>query len=432
MNRRKKWAILLINSNRYGNKLISLNFEIEPIVFTFDAELYLTTFPFSNDRNIQELFHWLTWYPIDYVYFICVCIHHQNDVSLSFSGRILYRKKTIQNAEPLTPLSVFLTIRNDEDDLQQFLPKLLNINIPGYEVIVVDDYSQDNSFLVLGAFRKQYSNLKISTLNEETRFSVKLSQNIAIKAAKNDWVLYIPLTANHKADQWILCFSGMMNENNSVVIAYSQIKYSAGYYNLMYRIENYFSFLKSVGYILNGMPIVYSEENVAFRKKLYFETGGYGLKIKEPFANLELLLSTFIRKKCTTILFSKESSIEKTDEVSRNDYYDFLKKNIRIENHLSRPKKLVLYFDDFTRLLLPLLFVGITILLPDIWILYLAFATGKIICHLFIIKISQNRLNERKIFISSLAYDLIMPYYKTIYRWCFNNRSRKNKWRSKV
>jgi hypothetical protein len=56
----------------------------------------------------------------------------------------------------------------------------------------------------------------------------------------------------------------------------------------------------------------------------------------------------------------------------------------------------------------------------------------KFIAHLFIIKITQNRLNERKIFISSLVYDLLIPYFKYFYRWYFNYRSRKNKWRSKV
>jgi len=48
------------------------------------------------------------------------------------------------------------------------------------------------------------------------------------------------------------------------------------------------------------------------------------------------------------------------------------------------------------------------------------------------VKYALNRLNERKIFIPSLVYDLIVPYFKLFYRWYFNNRSQKQKWKVKV
>jgi len=41
-------------------------------------------------------------------------------------------------------------------------------------------------------------------------------------------------------------------------------------------------------------------------------------------------------------------------------------------------------------------------------------------------------LNERKIFISSLLYDLVVPYFKLFYRWYFNNRREKQKWKVKA
>jgi len=66
-------------------------------------------------------------------------------------------------------------------------------------------------------------------------------------------------------------------------------------------------------------------ENVAFQKKKYFEIGGHGLKINEQYANLELLINHFIRKKDTTILFQSETAIKKTEDLVWNDYLEILK-----------------------------------------------------------------------------------------------------------
>ncbi len=345
-----------------------------------------------------------------------------------FTGRILFRKKQKNVNESSGPLSIFLTIRNDEENLKANLPGILTIDGIEYEVIVVDDYSQDNSYLVLGSLRKEFAKLKISTLNEDTRFSIKLAQNIAIKAAKNEWVLNIPVSLNHNGAEWLSGFSNALKEDKTVVLGYSGIESFPNFFNHLYRVENYFNFMKSVGFTLNNLPLVYSEENVAFRKNEYFRMGGYGQRIIEPFANLELLINSFIRRNSTSILFSKQNSIQKKSKISRSDYFDLLKKNIRIEKHLSLTKRISLFVEELTRLLfLPLLFFVI-ILLPDVWIIFATLIGIKITAHLFIIKITQKRLNERKIFISSLVYDVLMPYFKLVYRWFFNHRSRKNKW----
>ncbi|HSH19172.1 MAG TPA: hypothetical protein VLA03_01890, partial [Draconibacterium sp.] len=68
----------------------------------------------------------------------------------------------------------------------------------------------------------------------------------------------------------------------------------------------------------------------------------------------------------------------------------------------------------------------------ELWLLIVVLAGVKLLAHLIIIKIVQNRLNERKIFIPSLMYDLIVPYFKLFYSWYFNNRRQKHKWKMKV
>jgi glycosyltransferase involved in cell wall biosynthesis len=347
-----------------------------------------------------------------------------------FTGRILFRKKTKYSSP--APISLIYTVRNEENRLKNNMAPVLSINGVDFEVIVVDDFSQDNSFQVLGMLRGRSDRLKVSTLQQETRFSTKMAQNLALKAASNDWILTVPISYENATFEWVSGISNALENSKTVVISYCSAQNSGGFINRIYRIENYLSFTKSVGYILNNLPFIYSEENVAFQKKKYFEIGGHGLKISEPYANLELLINFFIRKKHTTILFQSDTAIKKTEDLIWNDYLDILKKSLRIEKHLTGSRKSVLAFEEFTKILFPPVTIAVFILMFELWPLLSAMLFILFSSRLFIIKIMQNRLNERKIFLSSLVYELIIPYFKLFYRWYFNNRGQKQKWKVKV
>jgi glycosyltransferase involved in cell wall biosynthesis len=349
-----------------------------------------------------------------------------------FNGKVLFRKKNNNGVSVEQPVSLILTVRNQEENLKNNLPGILSLENPNFEMVVVDDYSEDNSYMVLGLLKERYKRLKFSILNQDTRFSMKLAQNIALKAAEFDWVLTSPITLSGVDPNWLASMVKMLPEEKNVVVAYSGVVRGKGFFHHLFRIETYYQYLKSTAYILNGIPFVYSDENVAFRKSKYFEVGGYGQKIAEPYANLELIINLFIQKKSTTVLFEKETAIRKSEKISRADYGELLKKSIRIEKHLSGWKRFVLTLDEIGKLLFLPFAVLVIILVPELWMILVGMLGIKFMANLVIIKITQNRLNERKIFISSLVYDLVMPYIRLFYKWHFNRRSKKVKWRSKV
>ena len=181
-----------------------------------------------------------------------------------------------------------------------------------------------------------------------------------------------------------------------------------------------------------GFPFVYFENNVLFRKEKYFERGGYGKKIKEPYANLELLINQFISKKKCRFNLNNQTAIRFSEIIFRHDFLDLVKKSFRIEQHLSYPKRALMFAYSAMQLSVLPFSVVVMVLFTGVWQLVL-FGIGLfLILRLLIIKTMQNHLNERKIFITSLVYELIMPYYKIVLRWHFNRKSRKQKWKSKV
>ena len=349
-----------------------------------------------------------------------------------FTARLLFvRNRKIQAQTP-AKLSLLTTIRNEEGNIRKNLPRILQLD-QDFEVVVVDDFSQDNSLSVLGLLTQRYSRLKISSLSQETRYSEKLSQNIALKSASNSWVMLVPVSLNEVNKNWVPSFTANLDTDRiNLIIAYSTVAADNGIFNLLYRIENFYQQVKSVGYVCNNIPFVYNEENVAFRKELYFRLGGYAKNIQEPYANLELIINQFIKKRTSFFNISSISTIQKQIEIHREEYLDLFKKSIRIEKYLPFWKRLVLVFDEITQLLFIPLIIAIALCCFDLWLLIIVLVGLKIGTHVLIIKIALNRLNERKIFIPSLVYGLMFPFFKLLFRWHFNRTNRKHKWRSRA
>ncbi|MEN8117289.1 MAG: glycosyltransferase [Bacteroidota bacterium] len=382
---------------------------------------------FLNRFNSLSDFQWVIFIAFCVVYFIRLIY------LLLVAGRISYQKKPQVNNSKGKPISLLLAIRNEEQNIRNNLPKLLTIEDVDYEVVAVDDFSQDATLSVLGLYRQRYRRLKISSLNQETRYSVKLTQTVALKSATNDWVMIIPVSMEGIPGEWLPVFSQKIEaeSNKNLITGYASVKPERGFFNLMFRIENFFQYVKSAGFTTVGVPFLYSEENVAFNKSKYFKSNGYGLKLKEPYANLELIFNSFITKKSTSFVFCKGTSIFRKQAVGKTEYSELLKKSFRIEKYLPWWKKVLLKLDEYTALLFLPLLISILFVVQGLWPLILVLAGIKLIAHLVIIKITLIRLNERKIFIPSLVYGVLMPYYRLFYRWHFARNSQK-KWRNKV
>jgi cellulose synthase/poly-beta-1,6-N-acetylglucosamine synthase-like glycosyltransferase len=64
-------------------------------------------------------------------------------------------------------VSVVLVTSNQYNDLRKLLPEILNQSYSNYEVVVVDDSSEDGSDVLLERFSEQYSHLKVVNMHQQ-------------------------------------------------------------------------------------------------------------------------------------------------------------------------------------------------------------------------------------------------------------------------
>src|SRR5690554_7928679 len=107
-----------------------------------------------------------------------------------FYSRIAFhREKDNESSHP--PVSIIIAARNEEDNLFEFLPFILEQDYSEFEVIVVNHQSTDNTFYILKAFQEKYPHLRVIHLerNHHLAMGKKLPLTLGIKGAKYDHLL---------------------------------------------------------------------------------------------------------------------------------------------------------------------------------------------------------------------------------------------------
>ncbi len=88
--------------------------------------------------------------------------------------------------ESQPPVSIIICAKNESENLEKFLPSVLEQDYPNFEIIVVNDGSSDDSEDVLVKLKQRYSNLQTTFVPEIAKFvdSKKFAVVLGIKAAK--------------------------------------------------------------------------------------------------------------------------------------------------------------------------------------------------------------------------------------------------------
>ena len=121
----------------------------------------------------------------------------------------------------MNKFSVIMTVYDNGSDLEQHLPAFLTQTYePGYEVIVVDESSTDDTDDILKLLKQQYSHLYTTFLPKPDihRTRKRLALTIGVKAAKNDWVIFSDINAFPKDNTWLQSIADNLDGNSGIMM----------------------------------------------------------------------------------------------------------------------------------------------------------------------------------------------------------------------
>jgi glycosyltransferase involved in cell wall biosynthesis len=175
------------------------------------------------------------------------------------------------------PVTVVVCARNEEKNLMDHIPLIMEQEYPEFELVIVNDSSWDNTEDVLKALVYQYPKIHVISLDEDKQNmkGKKFALTLGIKAAKYDTVLLTDADCVPTSTQWIRNMAGGFKDKKELVLGFSSYRKTEGWLNRLIRFDTLNIALSYLGMARAGMPYMGVGRNLAYTKNLFFSVGGF-------------------------------------------------------------------------------------------------------------------------------------------------------------
>lgn len=341
----------------------------------------------------------------------------------------LYKTPAVSSGKP--PVSIIICARNESENLKKFLPSVLEQDYPDYEVIVVNDCSEDNSYDILGKFLIKYPHLKISNINKDPKFThnKKFAQFIGIKAAKNEILLFTDADCQPESKKWIEVMASHFDDKISFVLGYGGYFKEKGLLNKYIRYDCMTIAMQYLGMAIKGIPYMGVGRNLAYRRSLFFSNKGFGSHNHIASGDDDLFVNSGSSAVNTTVEFRNEAHTWSVPRGNISEWVKQKKRHLTTAPYYKLRDKILLIIEPFTRLAF---YTALIILLSNLffWKFVLMIFALRLIVQIVVYVLVQKKLNEPGLIIYSVFFDIFSLLINCILvltnTW---GRSGKNIWR---
>ena len=318
--------------------------------------------------------------------------------------------------KPITKFSIIVPFRNEEKNLQKLLKSISNLNYPKelFELIMVDDFSKDNSERVYIKWR-MLNGLIETTLLENLRLSNSPKKDAisrAIPIIKNEWIVTTDADCTVNKN-WLMTLDNFIQKNNAEMVVGAVVyKTKNNWFHHFQQLDLLSLQGTTIGSFGIGKPFMCNGANFAYTKKLFKEVGGFGGNDKIASGDDVFLLQKAVKNKPDKVLYIKNTDfIVKTKP--ENDLYKLFMQRVRWASKTSS------YSDIYSKILAVVVLVmnvslvagfGLRILGLLDWKVLLIVFIGKYLIDYILLFKSNIYLRKRK-FLLPVASSLIYPIF---------------------
>lgn len=243
---------------------------------------------------------------------------------LALLGKFAFAK-----AQPITqkaiPISVMVSVKNNIRQVNRLIPALVSQEYPDFEIVLVDNASDDENIDALEEIEKQYPNVRLVKVENNEAFwaNKKYALTLGIKAARKEYLLFIDVHCMPISNQWLAAMAAQFTLSKTIVLGYSALKKKKN--SLLNKLIRFDSVLWATQYFAwarAGRPFTGNGRNLAYKKDEFFKHNGYIKHIKIRLGEDALFVNEAATKSNTAICYAPESF---TKRESRKTYTDFIK-----------------------------------------------------------------------------------------------------------
>ena len=333
---------------------------------------------------------------------------------LRFYRKAFFKKSTIYSKAEINPepVSIIICARNEGANLEKNLPLILEQEYPDFEVIVVNDRSEDDSEDILKRFATKYRRLHVSEVRKDPMFThgKKLALTLGIKASSNEWLLLTDADCTPAGKNWLSLMQRNFTSNKDIVLGFGGYKKEKGLLNYLIRFETVFTAMQYLGMAAAGKPYMGVGRNLAYRKTVFFNNKGFASHSNLYSGDDDLFVNETATSQNVAMEMHPESFTWSDAEKTFKSWVIQKKRHLTTGPRYSFETKFRLIMENFSRVLFLASFVYLLFTYPFKEYILIIFGI-LLILKAIIYKIVFSRMNESNLFLTSPMFDFIMPFF---------------------
>ncbi len=332
---------------------------------------------------------------------------------LVYYARILfYRSSKKKISDELPPVSVVICAKNEEYKLPKFLPSVLRQDYPDFQVVVVDDCSEDETWEVLENMKKEFPHLYTTRIFFDPVFKhgKKMALSLGIKAAKNEILVLSDADCMPVSQNWLKTMVRNYLQQKEVVIGYSPVKYEEGLLNRLIRFDNLFTAIQYLGAALAHKTYMGVGRNLSYTRSLFFNAKGFLPHVQLLSGDDDLFINKVATKKNVAVEISPESFVETRAKTTFKDWIIQKRRHLTTGSYYKARHKIMLAAELMSRFFFYASVIAAAVF-PTIW-LYGVVAFGfRFLMQGLIINLTARKLKQRNFILSFWLLDLFFPLF---------------------
>jgi glycosyltransferase involved in cell wall biosynthesis len=324
-----------------------------------------------------------------------------------YSRLAFYREKPGNQADQ--PVTVIICAKNEYQNLLKNLPIVLEQDYPDYEVIVVNDASDDDSIELLNSLARKYPHLKIFDLERNLNFFTgkKFPLALGIKSAKHEILLLTDADCRPASPNWIREMQKQYTSGTEVVLGYGTYRKTVGFLNQLIRYDSFLIAMQYLSFTLAGKPYMGVGRNLSYKRDLFYLAKGFTSHYKLKSGDDDLFINHVAKKGNTRIQISPDSHTISTAKTSLIQWI-FQKRRHYTTARFYRPVfKFLLGLGYLSKLLLYLSFIALMILQYN-WLIALIAFSVFFISHWVILSMCTNKMKENDLAVLSPILEIFL------------------------
>jgi poly-beta-1,6-N-acetyl-D-glucosamine synthase len=314
------------------------------------------------------------------------------------------------------PVSVIICARNEDENLTEFLPKILTQEYPEFEVIVVNDCSCDNTETVIDEFARIFPNLKKINIKEDDYYKhgKKFAVLIGIKGAKYENMVFTDADCYPSSNQWLKQMASGFNGNKEIVLGYGAYIKTQGFLNKLIRFDTFTIAMRFLTAGIKGKAYMGVGRNMAYKKSLFFKHKGFSSHYHITSGDDDLFVNEAATPENVNVCLSHDSITYSKSKKTFREWRMQKMRHLSTAPHYTARSRAAIAFDFSIKYL----FYAVLVVLfcfKNTALIGLGLFLVKVIFQMIIFNKASKKFNEPDLWSMAFIYEFVLLFVYPVF-----------------